>query len=160
MARQQKQLSTFRPHLRKRKPKPLKPGTNNPTAKRRRLFIPPMTMHTDAGTTSEQARITPEENVVNRQKCIQENRKRLAELEHKKELAERSFSRREEVEKVGKLREQWLRVCQDVIKSLHAHALQEHPNMTIPELLNLLKVDPDFVCYDVENELFRADGKA
>ena len=88
------------------------------------------------------------------QEEIKKKQALLAELKRKRFLAEQKFSTKEEQEKVKELIEKWRGACQEVIVELHNNALQNTPDITIPQLLEFLHIEPQSVNYSVTEERF------
>jgi hypothetical protein len=55
---------------------------------------------------------------------------------------------------VQRLIGKWREVCQEVLVELHNHHVKEKPNLTLTELVEYLKIDPDVVRFSPTDETF------
>jgi hypothetical protein len=79
--------------------------------------------------------------------------KRVEELERKEQLAHKQFND-EEQQKVDKLIVKWREVCQTVTQDLYARCVADMPDLTIPQLLEHVQIEPQLIHYSVAEETF------
>eukprot|EP01087_Luapelamoeba_hula_P022298 TRINITY_DN7955_c0_g2_i2.p1 TRINITY_DN7955_c0_g2~~TRINITY_DN7955_c0_g2_i2.p1 ORF type:complete len:227 (-),score=57.85 TRINITY_DN7955_c0_g2_i2:113-793(-) len=85
----------------------------------------------------------------------------LAELQHKKRIAEEKFSSKEEQDKVDELIVKWREVCQAVLQELLAKAnnaaqasSSPEASVTMEELLVHVGLDPELVRFSITEDKF------
>jgi len=95
------------------------------------------------------AKLSFEEEKKRLERAIAMKVKRVEELERKEQLAHKQFND-EEQQKVDKLIVKWREVCQTVTQDLYARCVADMPDLTIPQLLEHVQIEPQLIHYSRE----------
>jgi hypothetical protein len=103
--------------------------------------------------TDQGGALSFEEEKKRLERAIAMKVKRVEELERKEQLAHKQFND-EEQQKVDKLIVKWREVCQTVTQDLYARCVADMPDLTIPQLLEHVQIEPQLIHYSVAEETF------